>query len=251
VGASGSAAPDWYDASAYTYLLRADRASFAWEWLRRLPDYRSAVMLKSTPSALFGLCCFEDPSLSALESRPIWHGDLDRSVLRAHVRSNGAGGMFDIASLKQWTTVHVDGDGEHWRIGQGLRSLRLDIVGGTLSAGPVHLDYRIGGLTEAIAPVITLRRFLALACHRHWPAKLFPSEARAGRWITMLRVHDALAAGASQREIAVHLFGDAIIGPQWRTTAPSYRLRIQRLVAGANKMTAGAWRSFLDPGFAI
>jgi len=71
------------------------------------------------------------------------------------------GETFHIATLKRWAIVHVDGNGEHWRIGRGFRSIRLDILDGTLNARPVHLDYRIGGLTEGLSAVLTLRRFLA------------------------------------------------------------------------------------------
>jgi hypothetical protein len=109
----------------------------------------------------------------------------------------------------------------------------------------MRLDYLISGLTEAMPVVLTLRRFLALASTRPWQAKLYPAERRASRWITQLRVHDAVAAGASQREIAAALFGDTIIGQRWRCEAPSHRLRIQRLVATARLMIADGWRRLL------
>lgn len=31
--------PDWRDADQYGYLTGLDRAGWAWEWLRRNPDY--------------------------------------------------------------------------------------------------------------------------------------------------------------------------------------------------------------------
>jgi len=31
--------PDWRDAEQYRHMLDLDRAGWAWEWLRRNPDY--------------------------------------------------------------------------------------------------------------------------------------------------------------------------------------------------------------------
>ena len=31
--------PDWRDAESYRHLLDLDRAGWAWDWLRRNPDY--------------------------------------------------------------------------------------------------------------------------------------------------------------------------------------------------------------------
>jgi len=246
MGGPDFAAPDWGDPSAYAHLMAGDRSAFAWEWLRRSPEYRAAAVTPPSSPAQFGLCRFEDPALSVGESCPIWRSDCDPSVLRAIAHPVCGDGAFDVTALPRWTAVQIDAEGEHWRIGHDLRSIRLDIIEGTLRDGPVQLEYRIGGLESAIPAVLTLRRFLALACTRRWPAKLFPRESRAPRWIATLRAHDAVVAGASQRDIAVRLFGPAVIGPRWRTTAPSYRLRVQRLVAGARAMANGGWRTFLD-----
>jgi len=246
MGGPDFAAPDWGDLSAYTYLMAGDRSAFAWEWLRRSPEYQIAAVTPSSSPAQFGLCRFEDPKLSAMEGYPIWRSESDPSVLSTVAHPVCGGEAFDITVLQRWTVVQIDAQGEHWRIGHDLRSIRLDIIQGTLREGPVQLEYRIGGLADAIPAVLTLQRFIALACTRRWPAKLFPREVRATRWIATLRAHDAVMAGASQREIAARLFGDAVIGPHWRTTAPSYRLRVQRLVAGARAMANGGWRTFLD-----
>lgn len=247
MGAIEFIAADWRNAADYAHLEGADRSAFAWEWLRRLPDYRAAAASGAASPIPFGLCRFEDAALGATGAHPIWHADADRSVLRAVSQPGSGNDLFDIQILRRWTTLHVDRDGEHWRIGDRLRSIRVDIVCGTLREGPAHLAYSIGGIAAALPVVLTLRRLLALARTGQWPAHLFPPETRAGRWIMMLRVSDALAAGASHREIAVALFGATNVGARWRSSAPSYRLRIQRLAAGAHSMAAGDWRRLLDP----
>jgi len=67
---------------------------------------------------------------------------------------------------------------------------------------------------------------------------LFPAERRVERLIDVLRVADALSAGASQREIAVVLFGIERVSSDWRTVSDSLRSRVRRLVREARRMTA-------------
>ncbi|MGL1437488.1 DNA -binding domain-containing protein, partial [Vibrio parahaemolyticus] len=43
----------------------------------------------------------------------------------------------------------------------------------------------------------------------------FPRDARIDRGIEMLRVHDAIGQGATQREIGAALFGDERVARDW------------------------------------
>ena len=61
----------------------------------------------------------------------------------------------------------------------------------------------------------------------------------------LLRAHDALAAGADQRDIAEALLSREAAQPKWRVGAPSLRSRAQRLVRGARLMAAGGYRELL------
>lgn len=61
----------------------------------------------------------------------------------------------------------------------------------------------------------------------------------------MLRAHDALAAGASQREIAAVLLDEEALAPRWRVEAPSLRSKVQRLVRSARAMADGGYRLIL------
>src|SRR3546814_4810065 len=68
-----------------------------------------------------------------------------------------------------------------------------------------------------------------------WPARNPPPERRAERWALMLRVHDAVASGASHRAIAECLFDLGEL-PRWRVNAPSWRRRVQRLAEAAGQL---------------
>ena len=110
---------DWKDASAYAPLLDADRSIFAWEWLRRLPNYRDAVARSGAPppnlsrvairaderAARWGLHAFEHPELAGLEARPIWRRDVYPSVLPAHAAdTNEPEDSFDLERLRNFAT---------------------------------------------------------------------------------------------------------------------------------------------------
>src|SRR3546814_13961256 len=86
--------------------------------------------------------------------------------------------------------------------------------------------------TDTLFPYTTLfRSLVSLTELGRWPARNPPPERRAERWALMLRVHDAVASGASHRAIAECLFDLGEL-PRWRVNAPSWRRRVQRLEIG-------------------
>jgi hypothetical protein len=65
------------------------------------------------------------------------------------------------------------------------------------------------------------------------------------RLVAVLRVSDALAAGATQREIARALFGAAAVERDWNDRSDALRSRLRRLVRDARALTAGGYRQLL------
>jgi len=59
----------------------------------------------------------------------------------------------------------------------------------------------------------------------------------------MLRAWDGAKAGASQREIAVALFGETAVRRDWE--AGFLRTRVQRLIRGAQALIGGGYRRLL------
>lgn len=74
---------------------------------------------------------------------------------------------------------------------------------------------------------------------------LYPPDRRVDRWIVVLRVHDAMLAGASQREIARVLFGDDPGTPAGTDRSDSLRSRARRLAADARRMADGGYRALM------
>lgn len=193
----------------------------------------------------------EDPDRTAPEARLIWHADLDPGTLRVVAEPAAdddadADALF-LDRLAPWLTIAVDAEGrEHAVLSDGWHHIRLDVEAGSLLASrAVVLHYEIAGIARAEPKVLPLRRFLALARHRRFMVTLFPPEPRIGRLIDMLRVHDALVAGASQREIAEALFGRERASKGWHS-ADSWRSRVRRLIADARAMAAGGFWSLMN-----
>lgn len=247
---------DWRDAAAYAPLLDADRSLFAWEWLRRDPDYCAAAEdalsrgLSGAANAgaeRFGLVVFEAPQLGVPQARPFWRSDVHSLVLTVDVDGTAVScaDEIDVEQMRDLARIIVGDGAERLLLSDGLRAIRLDGPPGAFSCGPVCLRYSIEGLVSAEPSLLTLRRFLAFCRAGHFSRSLHRREVRTGRWILMLRAHDALVAGADQRQIAEELFSRSVAKPRWRTRNPSVRSQVQRLVRLARRFAAGEYRSLL------
>lgn len=250
----GSAEPvaDWKDADAYAPLLQADRSIFAWEWLRRDPAYRAVAA--SAPAggagnaaAHWGLLRMEPPWRGAPEARPLWRAGDHPHVLKSSARDPlNSSDAVDLGCLGPLVTHATDSDGiEHWLVSDGLRAIRLDVVEGSAAHGPVELHHILFGRASLHGPLLTLRRLMALLETRRFARSLHPPERMARRWILALRTHDALAAGARQREIAALLLSGTAAEARWRVDAASIRSQVQRLVRAARIMGHGGYRALL------
>ncbi|WP_068087211.1 DUF2285 domain-containing protein [Novosphingobium rosa] len=179
----------------------------------------------------------------------IWSADLDPAILPVAV-SSGVGDAADsvvLRDLAPWLTIATDiGGGEHVLLSDGWQHIRLDIVEGRLGGRDmVSFHYRLGGIVTAEGLVPPLRRFLALCRQRSFPTALFPVDPRMDRGLDVLRVHDALADGASQREIASVFFGEERVAADWSGPSDSLRSRVRRLVSDARAMAGGGYRWLL------
>lgn len=133
-------------------------------------------------------------------------------------------------------------------LSDGYRRIRIDIEQGSLACGrPVLLRYAMQGFVgqRTEARLLPLRRLAGLLRTGRFLPALFPAERRVERLIDVLRVADALSAGASQREIAAVLFGSERISSDWRAVSDSLRSRVRRLAREARRMATGGYRGVM------
>jgi len=136
---------------------------------------------------------------------------------------------------------------EYLLIGDSACHVRLDVTGGTILEGPVRLRLEFVDLAGMEAKLLTLRRLIALVRLGRFPRGLFslPSKRRAHRWMMALRAWDARRAGASHREIAAALFGEAAVTADWDGRSAYLRCRVQRLNRLGETLVQGGYRDLL------
>lgn len=178
----------------------------------------------------------------------MWHADLDPFVLKvravpARVADPEA---IDLARLARWATIVRGGGREHVALSDGWHRIRIDVVEGTLiEDGPARLDYLLSGRTRVDAHVLTLRRMLGLWRTGRFTRMLYPPEPGLPRRLETLRVGDALADGASYREMAVALYGEDRVRADWKARSDFLMSRVRRRATEARAMAAGGWRTLL------
>lgn len=144
------------------------------------------------------------------------------------------------------TTVSGEDGTEHAVLSDGLRRIRIDILtGGLAGHDAVQLRFAFEDISAAQAGLRSLENLLGLIRNGRFAPGFHRRETLIARALTILRVHDALSAGASQREIAMALFGAGRVESDWNTTSDSLRSRIRRLVRDARAMAGGGYRALL------
>ena len=153
--------------------------------------------------------------------------------------------VFSLERLAAISMLVTTAEGpEHLLICDGFHAIRLDVMSGTLAAGPAELRYQLDGLASADRPVLTLRRLLALSRTGQLNRSLHPREVRARRWIHASRIRCALR----RRRPEGNRFHSAEPGsrrPRWRSRSPSLRSQVQRLVRGARRMASDGYVELL------
>lgn len=207
---------------------------------------------KAGPAPLSGGCTFaEDPARASPDARLLWDARLDPDTLRVDAVPVDPDHVdrFDPGRFAQWLDVVVDPEGrEHAVLSDGYRRIRIDIEQGSLGCDrPVLLRYAVDGTVGQCteARLLPLRRLAGLLRTGRFLPALFPAERRVERLVEVLRVADALSAGATQREIAAALFGSERVGDDWRGVSDSLRSRVRRLVREARRMRAYGYSALM------
>jgi hypothetical protein len=196
-----------------------------------------------------GFIFAEHPDIQAPDARILWHANHDPEILRLSLlpAEKGDGDGIDPAAWTEFLTVGQAAKGcEPLLLSDGLRRIRLDIVGGSLAMEPpLRPVFHIEGVSSARGPLRALNRFLDFLSHRRLRPALYPAEPRMARWLMLLRVQDALREGASHRDIGIALFGADRVAIQWDGPTDALRSRVRRLVRDAQHMASGGYRQLL------
>lgn len=230
--------PDWRRAETYGPLLNADAERWAWEFARR-----ATAAVETVPTDCFVAAGpAEDPAPAVIWA---WRSDPAMPVLWVRPAEIGQPRALNLRTVNLPVLVLRDAVGDqHVMVCDRSCRLRFAVVEGDVLAGPVEAAIRVpakgvAACGEALKLLAGLRDRGRLA-----PATFRPST-RAMRWIETLRAHDARRDGASQRDIALALFGERRVREDWTGGSDYMRMRVHRLLTAAEALVAGGYRRLL------
>jgi hypothetical protein len=247
-----------------------DGSDWAWEFLRRNPDYgtdwRSSVprrlphvTLKDGTHLLrlrrrfpraerWGLYAFADPSVAARQAPVFWH----MAALKQMVRVRAAPPTYrERLTPLTLSSFNVD----------RAAAIGVDNIPVVLMKGPaVHVAVEIHDvavLTSPFTPVFEIAGFADLNAQTellkrlHRFAEHAPSAASRSAFAIDERLHHALIAldeslrGKTYRQIAITIFGEKKVAEEWQGPSQFLKDRTRRLVAKGTELMKGGYRDLL------
>lgn len=234
--------PPWRSPEAYRPLLAADPAVWAWEFGRRAAATHAQERADLVPDLCFvGPGPRDDPVPAVL-----WRWQADRSVpvLSLTGAAPGDPDALDVGGLDLAVIVVRTQDGhQHVMVSDGPRRLRFAVAEGDVLAGAVRCRFHLPAHSVGVGSLEGLRLLIALRDTGRLPPASRGGRSKSARWLQMLRAHDARRAGASQRDIAVLLFGEVRVHEDWSGRSDYMRMRVQRLLRAAEDLVAGGYRA--------
>jgi hypothetical protein len=191
---------------------------------------------------------FTDPSLTALQARHVWLPDAGASTLLGVTEPAYAPGKKSerifVPSLASLEHILIDATGRHHVVLRGNQaSIQITIEGADLMARPVAVTFLVPGFDRVVEARNQLDLLDRVLSPNRAPSSLLP------RWTTRTRnLRDALItfdgrrAGASNKEIAIFIYGAEGVAADWDV---GLRQRMQRHYSRAEAIASGGYRDFL------
>lgn len=175
-----------------------------------------------------------------------WRPETCPHVLPVTAVSADSSARFSLGTLHHSTTLLVlPDDSQHLLACDRGRTLQLAVQGSSLLE-PVNL--RTDALVEARrlrARLAALERLNALVNTQRLPDHLFPIDPRSRRLRHVLQALDGFLAGATYREIAGALFGEARVLADWSDARRHLFDHVRRAVQRGRCLMNGGYRSLL------
>lgn len=241
---------DWQKSETYQWMNALPRMAWAWELMRRNPEYRShyAKVGPSTPAPqlrdLWPLVRFEDPALDARSAAVLWQREVCSEVLPVAISAQFQNCKIPRLSLQELhcRVITLPGDNPdhcHILFSQQGRSLQLSVCGASLLdrgsiLTPMPADLTLHGMRHL--GVRRLADLLDCGCLR---PSLYPPEARAVRLTRVMQALDGELAGAAHREIGTALYGKERVEQEWHHPHNYLRDHVRRAIAHGRDMMFG------------
>jgi hypothetical protein len=216
--------------------------------INRQPTTPTTTTL-STEASSWGLLALEDPGRTAIEARVLWHPRVCRLVLPVHgvVASTPHRPLtLDLSGVRCDALLVLGFAGEqHVLFSDDTRRLQLIVTAADLRDHPPLLTDAILTAANLEIRFQLLRRLSHLAAHGELPPRLFPQEPGADRLRLLLQVLDGDLDGATQRDIAIALFGVPRVKADWAARNGNLRDRVRRAIRRARWLMDGGYLHLL------
>ena len=239
------------------WLERLSRRGWAWEFLRRNPEYRSDFQINrkdSDRAGRWGLLHFSDPTICALRADTFWRPEECPEVLSLLLcrgcSATEVSLSFDGLSCQVHRAFQPAARRKDILLSQEGRFIQLAIFGDDkVESGRVVMN-ALGDPATVMARTASLRRLNDLLFSKTMRASLYPSEGRAPRLINVLIALDGWLSQCSQRDIALAMFGAERVKREWQDPRQNLRDQVRRAINYGQGLMKGGYRQFLRLTFA-
>jgi len=243
----------WGPPAAYLYVLKLDPVSWAWEYLRRNPHYRSdfhcsEMMQQQRSPYEWGLANWENPHEDARSVEPHWQISAGSGLTLGPACAGHTVPAFDFWSIPGHKILADEGDQLRLTTRRGSEVLgRVSFAGSLKQGDPVAIAVSAGrGFTARARAAQTWFQCLDPGVAQSVRRGAVRPSRSAVLHMQMLQALDGAAAGASHREIAHALFGattDATWGADSR-----WRAQVRSLLKRGHALSAHGYRRLLGAG---
>jgi hypothetical protein len=252
---------------SHLYTLRLTASGWAWEYLRRNPDYQYDWQLERraerralgrppgeqprTPgdrAARWGLVFLEPPDQTGLEAVPFWRADAIPGRVRVAARPGAVpgGDLFDLFAEPGNKAVCLTPEGAYIIIERGREGFRLRFADPADLRDRLPVEVRFGDMRSDEPEREAALRFVHRADGGTPPERFQPTNAV--NLMRQLQALDAQLAGATGlREIAEAVYGLEAVARDWSNPDGVLRRRTRYLAERGTELMHGAYRTLLRP----
>jgi hypothetical protein len=238
------------------WLLTLPSRAWAWELLRRNPDYVATFdkhcaqeAAASESAGRWGLLKLEDPAKSSLEADAFWRNDVSRDVLplvAQPLTAEATVSTMDLTKLRCRAVQFGNSDGtREFLFSENGRALQVSVTGDTPIEEALLLTPALPALRYGSGRLLAVKRFADLAKTSTLRSSLYPAEKSAKRLSDVLAALDGWRQGLPHREIATQIFGSAQVSRAWNDSGNHLRDRVRRAIRYGRDLMEGGYRNFL------
>ena len=180
--------------------------------------------------------------------RIVWLAEAGIPVLYATARTDATQSAdVDVTALPALQHILIDAESRQHLV---LRAhgviLQIEVDGADVIQGPVILEFRVHSqLRRSGLQLIMMDRFLSGTAPRSPPRPIWTAQARKLR--DAIIALDGRAAGASHREVAIAIYGQAKVESEWGPAG--LRDLVRRDLDRGLKLAMGGYRDLLRQGW--